>query len=476
MILPQVKFRNYPGGIEEATSQSVTAGKTPLILVHGFDGEELVRQLSTSSPLPPEFLPTGHTHIARPGIHGSANSVWLKSLLSEPGITDKYDVYVFGYDFRERIDFNATYLESDIREVFGDGEVTFVSYSMGSNVVDNYLGRSQRNEDQTLDWIPVGSGFEGSPHLLCNVGGTDDCDSAIVNKEIFDRGTELCDGELVPADLAVIGSIVLSHLTTYPSIRQMAWQHGGDVCGGFYENNPFHTSASNEIDYSRFTTIFSGDPGEVDTDFNWLWVPLDREIGPSDGLFTCSSATRSNLGDCPEDSPFGNVIDLSGEANHTNLPGASVGHIIELLTPAAPCVQEPIDNPATVRYRVVVFEEGIDDLNNCNQVLFDTEIETDAGTIETLNLWQNGTSTPIEGLDGLSAVALNDVGGVVAETDTGGVLWQPKTDAPAGDLPYTLTTLAFEPHYLNNRNEVAGYDSERQAVRWDAGTTTQANS
>jgi Bacterial Ig-like domain len=338
--LTSVEHR-LPVGIVEASPDELNYDKIPLILVHGFDGTEVA---TGTAPNPARVT------YSIPAVYGSAMEPWLKALFSNDEIRKRYQLYLFGYDFRQSMSRSGKLLEYSIRKTFGSVPVVIASYSMGGNVVQKFINREPQNKSQVVSWITIGSGFEGSKILLCIQISQLGCADADINPLVVQRFSALSSETIedftlgfgipqVASDFLttqILGQVI-GLLATYDGVLDVTWQYARAEFGEPFINNPSTQNQNNLAEYKNAIAFYSSNPedlapsNDIDAGLQSFWNTTDDVITPSDGLFDCSSSTIANRASCGSGSAFGKTVDFGGRANHTNFPKVAIPELINEL-------------------------------------------------------------------------------------------------------------------------------------------------
>jgi hypothetical protein len=287
------RIEDLPNGIVPATAGDLTSGKRPLIFIHGYEGAlDAAKKIGTGF------------NYSIPAVYGTGTKEWIKNFYNDPAVRAKYDLYLFGYDSRDRIPIAGNILGSNIESVFGTQAVNIVSYSMGGNVTHDYLKRSvQTNVEK---WVTVGTPFGGANGFYCKESTGSGCKSKDLN--LATLKFVLFGANPAPGFDSIIGAISLA--IDSPSVLDVTLPSPSAP----YVNNPYSVAVNANTDYPDYVAIGS----DLIGGFGIGDDILNAAFPSSDFLATTASACLATLNDC-SDSPFGRVVIKSG-SNHVDIP------------------------------------------------------------------------------------------------------------------------------------------------------------
>lgn len=210
---PGTARQSVPSVASEAIS--LEEGKTPLVLVHGWQGFGSVQTLKGT------FFPGLCTwpNFAK-NFMQSENTVLKSSGLDM--LKEKYQLFVFSYDSSEGVVENATKLREKLA-AFGSTPAVVLAHSMGGIVSNAALNAGA----PIKHLITLGTPFRGSPALVCIEASATQCDQARLNRDVLIKALNLRTG--IFEDFRRFAAALQFRILQGQGGKDLSWEYPGYI-------------------------------------------------------------------------------------------------------------------------------------------------------------------------------------------------------------------------------------------------------
>ena len=232
---------------ERATSAGVSNNKTPLILIHGWQGIGKAQDLTkntigiTAQIINAIFkLDIPGESISGKDVRAPALCYWKdfiknwtfdsKSALLNT-LRQEYDLYSFGYNSLENVERNAQLLQDQLEAVFGDKKVIILAHSMGGLVANTYIQNNPNHIVKHL--ISLATPYRGSSIMRCeessNYGdGHEFCTRATIDRNTIALVINLAAPLITGLQLqnAKVTDLLLHAIEVEHGSMDLSWEFG----------------------------------------------------------------------------------------------------------------------------------------------------------------------------------------------------------------------------------------------------------